>query len=105
MQAWLTYYWRRALVHGVEEDIAEDRLQFWISHSEQAPTSHDAVDGNLNSLITKYSKNSSKQALIMCLFLFLYALFSYLWSKVSFAKTYLKNSPFGPLMTTCYPGP
>eukprot|EP00258_Populus_trichocarpa_P026494 XP_024442513.1 coiled-coil domain-containing protein SCD2 isoform X1 [Populus trichocarpa] len=43
-EAWLTYYWRRALVHGVEEDIAEDRLQFWISRSEQAPTSHDAVD-------------------------------------------------------------
>ncbi|CAK7336810.1 unnamed protein product [Dovyalis caffra] len=42
--AWLTYYWRRALVHGVEEDIAEDRLQFWISRSGQSPTSHDAVD-------------------------------------------------------------
>lgn len=46
MQAWLTYFWRRAKVHGVEEDIAEDRLHFWISRSATSPTSHDAVDGN-----------------------------------------------------------
>ncbi|XP_004501742.1 coiled-coil domain-containing protein SCD2-like isoform X2 [Cicer arietinum] len=43
-EAWLTYFWRRALFHGVEEDIAEDRLRFWISRSGQSPTSHDAVD-------------------------------------------------------------
>ncbi|KAI8529277.1 hypothetical protein RHMOL_Rhmol12G0213200 [Rhododendron molle] len=43
-QAWLIYFWRRAKTHGVEEDIAEDRLQFWISRSGQSPTSHDAVD-------------------------------------------------------------
>ncbi|XP_020204312.1 coiled-coil domain-containing protein SCD2 isoform X1 [Cajanus cajan] len=43
-EAWLTYYWRRALFHGVEEDIAEERLQFWIARSGQSPTSHDAVD-------------------------------------------------------------
>ncbi|CAJ2641293.1 unnamed protein product [Trifolium pratense] len=43
-EAWLTYFWRRALFHGVEEDIAEDRLQFWIARSGQSPTSHDAVD-------------------------------------------------------------
>ncbi|KAJ1411883.1 hypothetical protein SESBI_20943 [Sesbania bispinosa] len=43
-QAWLTYFWRRAFLHGVEEDIAEERLQFWISRSGQLPTSHDAVD-------------------------------------------------------------
>lgn len=43
-QAWLIYFWRRAQTHGVEEDIAEDRLQFWISRSGQSPTSHDAVD-------------------------------------------------------------
>ncbi|OMO91368.1 hypothetical protein CCACVL1_07135 [Corchorus capsularis] len=43
-QAWLTYFWRRAKVHGVEEDIAEERLQFWINRSGQSPTSHDAVD-------------------------------------------------------------
>ncbi|XP_059441289.1 coiled-coil domain-containing protein SCD2-like isoform X2 [Corylus avellana] len=42
--AWLTYFWRRAKVHGVEEDIAEERLQLWISRSGQSPTSHDAVD-------------------------------------------------------------
>ncbi|KAL6972972.1 scaffold protein Scd2 [Sarracenia purpurea var. burkii] len=43
-QAWLTYFWRRAKAHGVEEDIAEERLQFWISRTGQSPTSHDAVD-------------------------------------------------------------
>ncbi|KAF2311578.1 hypothetical protein GH714_024969 [Hevea brasiliensis] len=43
-EAWLTYFWRRAKVHGVEEDIAEERLQFWIGRSGQSPTSHDAVD-------------------------------------------------------------
>ncbi|KAK9926558.1 hypothetical protein M0R45_023781 [Rubus argutus] len=44
-EAWLTYFWRRAKVHGVEDDIADDRLQLWISRSNaQSPTSHDAVD-------------------------------------------------------------
>ncbi|KAL8456829.1 hypothetical protein ACS0TY_034076 [Phlomoides rotata] len=43
-EAWLTYFWRRAKVHGVEEDIADDRLQLWISRSGQTPTSQDAVD-------------------------------------------------------------
>ncbi|KAJ4959728.1 hypothetical protein NE237_019638 [Protea cynaroides] len=43
-EAWLTYFWRRAKGHGVEEDIADERLQFWISRSGQSPTSHDAVD-------------------------------------------------------------
>ncbi|KAF3441430.1 hypothetical protein FNV43_RR15344 [Rhamnella rubrinervis] len=43
-EAWLTYFWRRALVHAVEEDIAEERLQRWISRSGHSPTSHDAVD-------------------------------------------------------------
>jgi len=47
LQSWLTYIWRRALFHGVEEDIAEERLQYWIARSGQAPTSHDAVDGKL----------------------------------------------------------
>lgn len=43
-EAWLTYYWRRAKAHDIEEDIAKKRLQFWISRSGQSPTSHDAVD-------------------------------------------------------------
>ncbi|XP_052732200.1 coiled-coil domain-containing protein SCD2 isoform X3 [Vigna angularis] len=43
-ESWLTYIWRRALFHSVEEDIAEERLQYWIARSRQAPTSHDAVD-------------------------------------------------------------
>lgn len=43
-EAWLTYFWRRAKAHDVEEDIADERLQLWISRSGQTPTSHDAVD-------------------------------------------------------------
>ncbi|XP_008459909.1 coiled-coil domain-containing protein SCD2 [Cucumis melo] len=43
-EAWLTYFWRRAKAHGIEEDIAKERLQFWISRSAHSPSSHDAVD-------------------------------------------------------------
>ncbi|GJM91993.1 hypothetical protein PR202_ga08416 [Eleusine coracana subsp. coracana] len=43
-QAWLIYFWRRAKTHGIEEDIADDRLQFWIGRNAQAPNSHDAID-------------------------------------------------------------
>ncbi|XP_042449532.1 coiled-coil domain-containing protein SCD2-like isoform X2 [Zingiber officinale] len=43
-QSWLTYFWRRAKTHSVEEDIADDRLQFWIDRMGQSPTSHDVVD-------------------------------------------------------------
>ncbi|KAL5552579.1 hypothetical protein UlMin_039980 [Ulmus minor] len=43
-EAWLTYFWRRAKVHGIEEDVARERLKFWISRSAHSPTSHDAVD-------------------------------------------------------------
>ncbi|XP_009767496.1 coiled-coil domain-containing protein SCD2-like isoform X2 [Nicotiana sylvestris] len=43
-EAWLTYFWRRAKMHCVEEDIAEERLQFWINRSGQTPTTHDSVD-------------------------------------------------------------
>ncbi|KAG5394297.1 hypothetical protein IGI04_024260 [Brassica rapa subsp. trilocularis] len=44
-QAWLLYFWARAKLLGVEEDIADARLQFWISCSEgESTTSHDAVD-------------------------------------------------------------
>uniref|UniRef100_A0A803PHQ5 Coiled-coil domain-containing protein SCD2 n=1 Tax=Cannabis sativa TaxID=3483 RepID=A0A803PHQ5_CANSA len=43
-EAWLTYFWRRAQVHGIEQEIAKERLQFWINRSAHSPTSHDAVD-------------------------------------------------------------
>ncbi|XP_048137680.1 coiled-coil domain-containing protein SCD2-like [Rhodamnia argentea] len=43
-QAWLTYFWRRAVVHHVEEDIARERLQSWIGWSGQTPSPHDAVE-------------------------------------------------------------
>ncbi|XP_021723006.1 coiled-coil domain-containing protein SCD2-like isoform X1 [Chenopodium quinoa] len=43
-EAWLTYFWRRALNLGIEKDIAKERLQFWIGRSRHSPTSHDAVD-------------------------------------------------------------
>uniref|UniRef100_A0A1J3GEM7 Coiled-coil domain-containing protein SCD2 n=1 Tax=Noccaea caerulescens TaxID=107243 RepID=A0A1J3GEM7_NOCCA len=44
-QAWLMYFWGRAKLHGVEEDIAEERVQLWISRSNgKTPTSHDSLD-------------------------------------------------------------
>ncbi|GAB4828533.1 hypothetical protein Ancab_018192 [Ancistrocladus abbreviatus] len=43
-EAWLTYFWRRALTHDIEKDVAKERLQFWIGRSAHSPTSHDAVD-------------------------------------------------------------
>ncbi|CAN1167927.1 Coiled-coil domain-containing protein SCD2 [Linum perenne] len=43
-QAWLAYFWRRARDHGVEEDVAEERLEFWINHSAHSSSSLDAVD-------------------------------------------------------------
>ncbi|XP_044483714.1 coiled-coil domain-containing protein SCD2-like [Mangifera indica] len=43
-QAWLIYFWRRAKNHGVEPDIADDRLQFWIEHSNCYSSSHDAIE-------------------------------------------------------------
>ncbi|XP_074585478.1 coiled-coil domain-containing protein SCD2-like isoform X2 [Curcuma longa] len=43
-QAWLIYFWRRAKAHGIEEDIADERLQFWLGRIGQSPTSHDFVD-------------------------------------------------------------
>lgn len=47
MQAWLMYFWGRAKLHGVEDDIAEERVQLWISRSsgKSQTTSHDALDG------------------------------------------------------------
>lgn len=50
-QAWLTYFWRRAKAHGIEEDTANERLQFWIGRSRHSPTSHDAVDGSISNIL------------------------------------------------------
>ncbi|GAU11577.1 hypothetical protein TSUD_345680, partial [Trifolium subterraneum] len=43
-QAWLTYIWRRAKRHEIEPEIADERLQYWISHDSTTPSSQDAVD-------------------------------------------------------------
>ncbi|KAG5249635.1 coiled-coil domain-containing protein [Salix suchowensis] len=43
-EAWLTYFWRRAKAHGIEEETAKERLKFWISRSAHSPSSHDAVN-------------------------------------------------------------
>ncbi|KAH9774208.1 Myosin [Citrus sinensis] len=48
-EAWLTYFWRRAKAHGIEEHIAKERLEFWISRSGHSPSSHDAVDDKLSN--------------------------------------------------------
>ncbi|KAB2629795.1 hypothetical protein D8674_007314 [Pyrus ussuriensis x Pyrus communis] len=51
-QAWLAYFWRRAKNHGVEPDIADERLQFWINHNSNSPaTSHDAVDDHVEIMV------------------------------------------------------
>lgn len=47
LQAWLTYFWRRAKNHALEEDIADERLQLWINQSPRSLTTHDALDGKL----------------------------------------------------------
>ncbi|KAL2496602.1 hypothetical protein Fot_40359 [Forsythia ovata] len=39
-RAWLTYFWRRAKNHGLEADIAEERVQFWINQGSRVLTSH-----------------------------------------------------------------
>ncbi|WJX85496.1 hypothetical protein P8452_67941 [Trifolium repens] len=43
-QAWLTYIWRRAKRHEIEPEIADERLQYWISHNSKTPSSQDAVE-------------------------------------------------------------
>ncbi|KAJ6703231.1 MYOSIN [Salix viminalis] len=43
-EAWLTYFWRRAKAHGIEEETAKERLKFWISRSAHSPSSHDAIN-------------------------------------------------------------
>lgn len=43
-QAWLIYFWRRAKTNGVEPEIADERLQFWINQSSRSSSSHDAVE-------------------------------------------------------------
>eukprot|EP00850_Spirogloea_muscicola_P009199 SM000051S17559 [mRNA] locus=s51:287107:291534:- [translate_table: standard] len=43
-QAWLIYFWRRAATAHVEEDVAELRVQYWISRTIHQPIAHDAVD-------------------------------------------------------------
>ncbi|KAM0896868.1 hypothetical protein ACQ4PT_022937 [Festuca glaucescens] len=43
-QAWLTYFWRRAKNHDVEEDIADERLQFWIEQGNHPVTTSDVIE-------------------------------------------------------------
>ncbi|BBN09611.1 hypothetical protein MPTK1_4g21130 [Marchantia polymorpha subsp. ruderalis] len=43
-QAWLVYFWRRAKNYKVEKDISEEKLTYWRTRSNQAPSSHDIVD-------------------------------------------------------------
>ncbi|XP_065854283.1 coiled-coil domain-containing protein SCD2 [Euphorbia lathyris] len=43
-EAWLTYFWSRAKVNGIEEHIAKERLEFWMNRRGHSPSSHDVVD-------------------------------------------------------------
>ena len=40
----MTYYWRRAKNHDIE-DIADERLQFWIEQSKHPITTTDVIEG------------------------------------------------------------
>ena len=52
LQAWLAYFWRRAKNHGLEPDIADEHLAYWINHdTEEHATSQDAVDGTTSLLV------------------------------------------------------
>lgn len=48
-QSWLTYFWRRAKSHDIEEDIADERLQFWIEQGNHPVSTIDIIEGNLLS--------------------------------------------------------
>ncbi|PWZ45843.1 Coiled-coil domain-containing protein SCD2 [Zea mays] len=50
-QAWLTYFWRRAKNHNIEEDIADEKLQFWIEQINYPVTTSEVVEGRLSSSI------------------------------------------------------
>uniref|UniRef100_J3M3Z2 Uncharacterized protein n=1 Tax=Oryza brachyantha TaxID=4533 RepID=J3M3Z2_ORYBR len=43
-QAWLTYFWRRAKNHDIEEDIADERLQFWIEQGNHPVGTIDVIE-------------------------------------------------------------
>ncbi|XP_008662961.3 coiled-coil domain-containing protein SCD2 isoform X2 [Zea mays] len=43
-QAWLTYFWRRAKNHNIEEDIADEKLQFWIEQINYPVTTSEVVE-------------------------------------------------------------
>ncbi|XP_051151735.1 coiled-coil domain-containing protein SCD2-like isoform X1 [Andrographis paniculata] len=43
-QALLIFFWRRAKNLGLESDIADDRLQYWINQGDKTLNSQDAVE-------------------------------------------------------------
>ncbi|MFS8034835.1 putative Coiled-coil domain-containing protein SCD2 [Helianthus anomalus] len=55
-QAWLLYFWRRVKIHGLEPDIVDERLQFWINQGHP-PTSHDAVNGTISFTFINVKKS------------------------------------------------
>lgn len=56
LQAWLAYFWRRAKNHGLEPEIAEERVEYWINQGTQPLTSHDAVNGTTFFSHSPYSE-------------------------------------------------
>ncbi|KAL3651094.1 hypothetical protein CASFOL_007497 [Castilleja foliolosa] len=65
-QAWLLYIWRRAKNLGLEPDIAEERLQAWITQANKQPNSQDAVDGSVTTKVV--IRESRHQDLIRILY-------------------------------------
>jgi hypothetical protein len=49
-------------MHNIEEDIAEERLQFWVDRLDKQSNSQDAIDGN--SLHTPSPNTKKKNTFI-----------------------------------------
>lgn len=64
-QAWLAYFWRRAKNHGIETDLADERLQYWINQGTRSATSQDAVDGTLFTHYLTFNEIHAKNNLFI----------------------------------------
>ncbi|KAL3682282.1 hypothetical protein R1sor_000304 [Riccia sorocarpa] len=61
-QAWLLYFWSRAKWMGLEKDLAEERVNYWMQRRLQSPTSPDTVDVE-NGLLELQKLGLDKQQL------------------------------------------
>ncbi|KAL2608027.1 hypothetical protein R1flu_026600 [Riccia fluitans] len=61
-QAWLLYFWSRARWLGLEKDLAEERVLYWMQRRRQSPTFRDTVDVE-NGLLELQKLGLDKQQL------------------------------------------